>query len=72
MTSARFAVAIFMLSVFVSALLLIAVMTQHDYLFLGINLFFTINIFTHPLQSVFLRCYTPGVLTSLLLIIPLL
>lgn len=69
-TSAQFAVVIFVLSVFISALILITVMTQHYYLFLGVNLFFALNMFTHPLQSLYLRCYTPGVLTSLLLIIP--
>ncbi|MGY0691861.1 HXXEE domain-containing protein [Virgibacillus sp. FSP13] len=69
-TSAQFSVVVFVFSVFASALILIAVITQHYYLFLGVNLLFAINIFTHPLQALYLRCYTPGVLTSLLLIIP--
>src|SRR5699024_9894883 len=69
-TSAQFAVVIFVFSVFNSVLILIAIITQHDYLFLGVNLFFALNIFTHPLQSLYLKCYTPGVLTSLFLIIP--
>lgn len=69
-TSAQFALVVFVLSVFVSAIIVITVLTEHYYLFLGINLFFALNIFTHPLQSLYLRCYTPGVWTSLLLIIP--
>ncbi|MFD2627688.1 HXXEE domain-containing protein [Oceanobacillus kapialis] len=69
-TSAKFAVVVFVFSVFTSILILIAVITQHYYLFLGVNLLFAINIFTHPLQALYLRCYTPGVLTSFLLIIP--
>ena len=69
-TSAQFSVVVFVFSVFCSALIWIAAMTQHYYLFLGVNLLFAVNIFTHPLQSFYLRCYTPGLLTSLLLIIP--
>lgn len=69
-TSAQFAMVVFVFSVFVSILILIAVMTQHYYLFLGVNLLFALNIFTHPLQALYLRCYMPGVLTSLLLILP--
>src|SRR5690625_1282817 len=69
-TSVQFSVVVFLLSAFVSGLLLLAVFTQHYYLFLGVNLFFSLNIFTHPLQSLYLRCYTPGVLTSLFLVIP--
>lgn len=69
-TSAQFSVVVFVFSIFVSALILIAVITQRYYLFLGVNLLFAFNILTHPLQALYLRCYTPGVLTSLLLIIP--
>nr|WP_281248950.1 HXXEE domain-containing protein [Bacillus alkalicellulosilyticus] len=69
-TSSQFAVVVFVFSFFVSLLILLAVMTQHYYLFVGVLLFFGLNILTHPLQSLYLRCYTPGVLTSLLLIIP--
>jgi len=69
-TSLQFSVVIFVFSVFVSALILLSLITQHYYLFLGVSLFYALNIFTHPLQSLYLRCYTPGVLTSLILIIP--
>lgn len=69
-TSVQFSIVIFVFSIFVSVLVLIAVITQHYYLFLGVNFFYALNIFTHPLQSLYLRCYTPGVLSSLFLIIP--
>src|SRR5690625_4912001 len=68
-TSTQFAAVIFVFSIVVSVLIFIAVMIQHYYLFLGVSLFFAFNIFTHPLQALYLRCYTPGVLTSLFLII---
>lgn len=70
MTSAQFAIVVFIFSLFISALILIAVLTQTYYLFLGVSLFFALNIFTHPLQALYLKCYTPGVLTSLFLITP--
>src|SRR5690554_5573627 len=69
-TSVQFSVVVFVLSIFVSAIILLSVLTKQYGLFFGASLFFAANIFTHPLQSLFLRCYTPGVLTSLLLIIP--
>lgn len=69
-TAAQFAVVVFVLSIPCSALILVAAVTEHYFLFLGINLIFALNIFTHPLQSLFLRCYTPGVWTSILLVIP--
>lgn len=69
-TATQFSVVVFVLSIAFSALLLVAVITQHFFIFLGLNLLFAINIFTHPLQALFLRCYTPGLWTTLLLIIP--
>ncbi|WP_077301742.1 HXXEE domain-containing protein [Virgibacillus pantothenticus] len=69
-TAAQFAVAVLMISLVASLLLIITVTTQHYFLFLGLNMLFAINIFTHPIQSLLLRCYTPGVWTTLLLILP--
>ncbi|WP_042149641.1 HXXEE domain-containing protein [Paucisalibacillus sp. EB02] len=69
-TSVQFSLVVFVLSIVVSALILIALITQHYFLFLGVAIPFALNIFTHPLQSLYLRCYTPGVWTTLLLIIP--
>src|SRR5699024_11686794 len=45
-TSAQFSIVVFVFSVFSSAFILIAVITQHYYLFLGVNLLFALNIFT--------------------------
>lgn len=70
MTTRQFAVVVFILSIFGSCLLVIGEWTQKNYFFLGIALFFAINIVSHPLQSLFLRSYTPGVITSIFLIIP--
>lgn len=69
-TSVHFAVVVFVVSFFASVFILVSVVTEQYYLFLGISLFFALNIFTHPLQALYLRCYTPGLLTSLILIIP--
>lgn len=69
-TSAQFAIVVFVFSIFTSALIMIGALTQYDYLFLGVNFLFALNIFTHPLQALYLKCYTPGVITTLLLIIP--
>lgn len=69
-TSSQFALVVFILSVFVSVFLFVAIVTEQSGWFLGVFLLFGINIFSHPLQSLFLRCYTPGVLTSLFLVVP--
>jgi len=69
-TATQFSVVVFVLSVALSALILIAVMTQYFFILLGLNLLLAINIFTHPLQALYLRCYTSGLWTTLLLIIP--
>lgn len=69
-TAAQFALVVFILSVVISGLILIGIFTEQYYFFLGVSLAFGLNFFTHPLQSLFLRCYTPGVITSLLLVIP--
>lgn len=70
MTSGRFAIVVFLLSIFASALLFLSATTQLDFLFFGLNFVFALNIFSHPLQSLFLKSYTPGVGTSIFLVIP--
>lgn len=70
MTAARFAVVVFILSAMVSVLLALTMWYGKFFVFLGINLIFAVNIFTHPLQALYLRCYTPGLWTTVLLIIP--
>lgn len=69
-TAAQFSVAVVVISLVVSLLLLITVTTQQYFLFIGLNMFFAINIFTHPIHALVLRCYTPGVWTTVLLILP--
>lgn len=69
-TAAQFAVVVFGVSILASILLLIAITTEQYYVFLGLSLVFAMNIFSHPLQSLLLWCYTPGVITSIFLIIP--
>lgn len=70
MTAVRFAIVVFVLSIVCSALILFASLTEQYYLFLGLHIVFSLNIFTHPLQSLFLQCYTPGLWTTIILIIP--
>jgi len=70
MTAVQFSVAVFGVSVLASLIIIISVMIEQYFLFLGLNMFFFLNIFTHPIQSLLLKCYTPGVWTSILLIIP--
>lgn len=70
MTSAQFSAAVCVIFIVASALILITITTKQYYLFIGLNIFFALNIFTHPVQSIFLRSYVPGVWTTLLIIIP--
>lgn len=70
MTTRQFSVVVFIVSVFASIGITISLITQYYFVFLGISFFFAINIFSHPLQSLYLKRYTPGVITSLLLVIP--
>ncbi len=70
MTSVQFSIVLCILSIAVSALILVTVITEQYVLFFGLNKIFALNIFTHPLQSLLLKCYVPGLWTTLLLIIP--
>lgn len=70
MTSSKFALVVFVFSIGVSVVILIGAFTNHDFYFIGANLLFAVNIFTHPLQALYLRTYTPGLWTSLFLVIP--
>lgn len=69
-TTVQFSMAVCVLFIVSSTLILITITTNHYFLFLGLNIFFALNIFTHPIQSLLLRCYVPGLWTTLLLIIP--
>jgi len=69
-TTAQFTMAVCVLFIVSSALILITTTTNQYFLFLGLNIFFALNIFTHPIQALLLRCYVPGLWTTLLFIIP--
>ncbi len=69
-SATQFSFVVFLVSVGASALILVTVMTDYYFLFIGLNFLFAINIFTHPLQALYLKCYTPGVWTTILLVIP--
>lgn len=69
-TAVQFAIVVFIVSVFGSILILVGVIGDYMFLFFGLAIIFALNIFTHPLQSLFLKTYTPGVITSILLVIP--
>src|SRR5690606_36874888 len=70
MTGTRFSFVVFVRSIPVSVIILLTFITEDYFLFLALNLLFAVNIFSHPLQALFLRCYVPGVATSIFLIIP--
>lgn len=69
-SAATFSIAVCVLFIVASALVIITIITEQYFLFIGLNIFFALNIITHPVQSLFLRTYVPGVLTTFILIIP--
>lgn len=48
-SAVQFSFVVFLVSVVASALILVTVMTDYYFLFIGLNFLFAINIFTHPL-----------------------
>jgi len=69
-TSGQFSIAVCVLFIISSVLILLTVIQGYYFLFIGLNIFFALNIFTHPIQSIFLKKYVPGLWTTILLIIP--
>lgn len=76
MTTAQFAVAVIIIFLFVSSSSYMANQFIEQgplgniHFFIAITLAFFIHLFTHLAQSVFLRCITPGAITSLFVIFP--
>lgn len=71
MTAGQFTIAVGVLFVVVSILLVISTLrTDLYYLFFGANIFFALNLLTHPLQALFLRKYVPGLITSIFIVLP--
>lgn len=69
-TAAQFSLVVFILSILASALIVITITTDEYFLFVGLNIIFALNILIHPFQSLLIRCYVPGLWTTILLIIP--
>jgi drug/metabolite transporter (DMT)-like permease len=76
MSTAQFAVAVFIIFLFVSSSTIMANQyviqgsLGHIYMFTIITLVFFLHAFTHIGQSIILRSITPGAITSLFIIIP--
>lgn len=70
MTAARFSLVVGILFILASAL--ITITTNQSILLIprvGINIIFALNIFIYPLQAFVLKCYVPGLWTTILRII---
>jgi len=76
MTTAQFSVAVLIIFLFVSSSTLMANQYLHEKpfgniaFFVIVTLTFFLHAFMHIGQSLFLRMYTPGVFTSIVLLIP--
>jgi hypothetical protein len=69
-TSAQFAVAVFIEFILFIPITYIAVEHQNYILFVGFNALLLVHVFTHVAQSLFVKSYTPGVVTGILVILP--
>ena len=76
MSTAQFSVAVFVIFIFVSSSTYMASQyVNHGplgnmYLFTVIIMIFFLHVFTHVGQSIFLRSITPGVITSIVIVLP--
>ncbi|MEQ6357397.1 HXXEE domain-containing protein [Lysinibacillus sp. M3] len=76
MSTAQFAVAVVVVFMFVSSSTIVANQYVNQgpfgdiYFFTVVTLTYFLHAFTHLAQSIFLRSITPGVLTSLIIVIP--
>ncbi|WP_438350032.1 HXXEE domain-containing protein [Paenibacillus sp. FA6] len=68
--SSQFAVAVFMEFIVFIPITYLAVEQHHYVLFIGCNALMFVHVFTHLAQSLYLKLYTPGVLTALIVILP--
>jgi len=69
-TSSQFAVAVFVEFVIFIPVTYLAVEHQNYVLFVGFNAVMLLHVFTHLGQSLFIKSYTPGVVTALLVSLP--
>lgn len=70
MTTAQFAVAVLIMFLFVASSTFIAVQFNNLYMFIIMTLVFFLHSFMHIGQSIILRSITPGVVTSIVILIP--
>jgi hypothetical protein len=68
--SSQFAVAVFMEFIVFIPVTYLAVEQHHYVLFVGCNALMFVHVFTHLAQSLYLKSYTPGVLTALIVSLP--
>lgn len=69
-TSSQFAVAVLLeFTVFVPFTLMAAEQGRF-FIFLSFNTLFFLHVFTHVAQSLYLKMYTPGVVTAVLIVLP--
>jgi len=68
--SSQFAVAVFVEFIVFIPVTYLAVEHKHYVLFVGFNALLFIHVFTHLAQSIFVKSYTPGVVTGLLVVLP--
>ncbi|MDQ0273558.1 HXXEE domain-containing protein [Cytobacillus purgationiresistens] len=69
-TAAQFSIDVLILFIIAIVLIGLTLLTNNYILFLGLNLFFALNIFIHPIQSLLLKAYVPGLISTILIVFP--
>ncbi|MCK8487672.1 HXXEE domain-containing protein [Paenibacillus sp. MBLB2552] len=69
-TSSQFAVAVLLEFIVFVPFTLMAAEQGRFFIFLSFNTLFFLHVFTHVAQSVYLKMYTPGVVTAVLIVLP--
>ncbi|WP_339821525.1 HXXEE domain-containing protein [Paenibacillus sp. FSL R7-0216] len=68
--SSQFAVAVLLEFIVFVPFTLMAAEQGRFFIFLSINSLFFLHVFTHVAQSLYLKMYTPGVVTAVLIVLP--
>ncbi|MGP0583573.1 HXXEE domain-containing protein [Paenibacillus timonensis] len=68
--SSQFAVAVLLEFIVFVPFTLMAAEQGRFFIFLSINSLFFLHVFTHVAQSLYLKMYTPGVVTAVLIVFP--
>ncbi|MDU4695277.1 MAG: HXXEE domain-containing protein [Paenibacillus sp.] len=69
-TSSQFAVAVLLEFIVFVPFTLMAAEQGGFFVFLSFNTLFFVHVFTHVAQSLYLKMYTPGVITAVLIVLP--